>query len=102
MSLDGLGPSGLNRIHATSKTGKPATPAQKKLYDACKEFESVMLGMVFKQMRESVGSSDPLAKDSASKTYREMLDDETAKGMAKNGGIGLADGIYRQLQNTVK
>jgi flagellar protein FlgJ len=94
--------SRLNPVHALKPAGKPATPEQKKLWKACQDFESVMLGMVFKQMRESVGSADPLNQGQAAKTYREMLDDETAKNMAKSGGMGLADGIYRQLQNTVE
>lgn len=91
----------LSPVRAFTKPGKPETPEQKKLWNACQDFESVMLGQVFKQMRASVQASDPLNQGAANKTYREMLDDEVSKSMAKAGGLGLADAIYRQLHTTV-
>lgn len=95
-----LGPQAdrtLNPIRATKKPAPPNSPRQQKLMNACKEFESVMLGQVFKQMRQSVQANDPLNQGSANKTFHDMLDDETAKNMAHGGGIGLAESIYRQL-----
>jgi Rod binding domain-containing protein len=56
-----------------------------------------MLGQIFKQMRSSVQTSDPLNQGSANTTYREMLDTETAKNMSANGGIGLTESLFRQL-----
>ena len=92
----------LNASHALKATGKPTTPAQKKLMGACQDFESVMLGMVFKQMSNaSIDKKDPLNKGAGADTWRDMLSDERAKSMSKAGGIGLADGIYRQLANRV-
>ncbi|MNS53255.1 chemotactic signal-response protein CheL [compost metagenome] len=96
----GLGPQAdrtYNPVRATKKPAKPDSPEQQKLMKACREFESVMLGQVLKQMRSSVQSSDPLNQGAANDTFRSMLDDETAKNMAKGGGIGLAESIYRQL-----
>jgi flagellar protein FlgJ len=87
----------LNPIRGAKKPAAPSSPQQKKLMGACKEFESVMLSQVFKQMRQSVQTSDPLNQGSANKTFQDMLDDETSKNMAKGGGIGLAESIYRQL-----
>jgi flagellar protein FlgJ len=92
----------LNSFHALKPTGKPTTPEQKKLMGACQDFESVMLGMVFKQMNtSSIDKKDPLNKGVGADTWRDMLADERAKSMSKAGGIGLADGIYRQLANRV-
>lgn len=86
--------------HATKKTGKPESAEQKKLLKACQDFESVMLGTIFKQMSASTGG-DMLNQGAAAKQWREMLDDERAKSMAANGGLGLADAIYRQLADRV-
>jgi flagellar protein FlgJ len=92
----------LNAYHALKPTGKPTTPEQKKLMGACQDFESVMLGMVFKEMNSaSIDKKDPLNKGVGADTYRDMLADERSKAMSKAGGIGLADGIYRQLANRV-
>ena len=103
-----LGPVGdtplnnnLDPVRASKPLGKPITPAQKALWSTCQDFESVMLGMVLKQMRSTVQTSDPLGKGMANQTYREMLDDEMGKQMARSNGIGLAEGIYRQLKDTV-
>ena len=100
----GLGPASqdLSPIRASKKPAKPESKAQHELMKACKDFESVMLTQVFKQMRASVDSNDPLNQGAANKTYREMLDDEWGKSMAANGGIGLADAIYRQLSYGVE
>jgi peptidoglycan hydrolase FlgJ len=96
----GLGPQAdrtYNPIRAAKKAAKPDSPKQQQLMKQCREFEAVMLGQVLKQMRASVQSADPLNQGHANETFRGMLDDETSKSMAKNGGIGLAETIYRQL-----
>jgi flagellar protein FlgJ len=96
----GLGPQAdrtLNPMRALKKAAKPEGPEQQKLMKACREFESVMLGQVLKQMRATVQSSDPLNQGAANETFRGMLDDEMSKSMAHHGGIGLAESIYRQL-----
>lgn len=96
----GLGPQAdrtYNPIRATRKAKAPESPKQQALMKSCKDFESVMLGQVLKQMRASVQSSDPLNQGAANETFRGMLDDENAKSMARHGGIGLAEAIYRQL-----
>jgi flagellar protein FlgJ len=94
-----LGP--VHTATVPAHVGKPQTPEQKKLMGACKDFESVMLGMVFKQLDASTGKDDPLAKGAGADTWKDMLADERAKDMAKSGGLGLADSIYRQLANRV-
>ena len=95
------GADAFNPVRASKKPGKPTTDEEKKLHKACGEFESVMLGQVFKQMRASVQTSDPLNQGAANSTFREMFDDEMSKKMAENGGIGLADSLYRQLVLTL-
>ena len=92
----------LNPVRSIAPLGKPSTPQQKKLMGACQDFESVMLGMVFKQLDQMSGADkDPMTKGAGSETWRDMLSEERAKQMSKTGGIGLADSIYRQLANRV-
>ena len=69
-----------------------------KLKEACVHFESYFLNMMFKSMRKTVVSSDGIfAKSNAEKIFQEMFDEETSKKMAGQGGIGLADMMYKQL-----
>lgn len=98
-----LGPigseGGPSRGFAAAPSAKTAaaSPEQKKLRKACEEFESVMLGIVFKQMSASA-KGGMLDQSAANKTWRDMLEDERAKSMAQAGGIGLADSLYRELE----
>lgn len=101
LKLDNGADQPFNPVRASKKPGKPESAEEKKLHKACQEFESVMLGQVFKQMRASVQTSDPLNQGAANTTFREMLDEEMSKKMAANGGIGLTDNLYRQLVLTL-
>ncbi|MEB3285198.1 MAG: rod-binding protein [Candidatus Sericytochromatia bacterium] len=83
-------------LRSVKKMDPPKTPEQKKLWKTAKEFEGVMLGLVFKQMQASQGT-DLLGGGAANKTWKEMLSEERAKSLSQHGGLGLADAIYQQL-----
>lgn len=71
---------------------------EQELKEACVEFESYFLNMMFKSMRKTVVSGGGLfEKSNAEKMFQEMLDEELTNKMANEGGIGLADMMYKQL-----
>lgn len=75
-----------------------------ELKEACTEFESYFLNMMFKSMRKTVVSNGGIfGKSNAEKIFQDMLDEQMTYKMAKQGGIGLADMMYKQLsrQNNV-
>ena len=90
----------LGPIGAKAADLAQGNPEHKKLRKACEEFESVMLGIVFKQMSASA-KGGMLDQGQATKTWKDMLEDERAKNMAAAGGIGLADALYRDLVDRV-
>jgi flagellar protein FlgJ len=61
-----------------------------------KQFESLFINTMLKEMRKTVSRSDLLGSD-AMETYEQMFDQQIALGMAKAGGIGLAPFIEAQL-----
>jgi flagellar protein FlgJ len=67
-----------------------------KLKKTCQDMEAVFLNIMFTEMRKTVDKSK-LVDTSQEDIMRSMLDTEMTKNMAKAGGIGLADMIYRQL-----
>lgn len=67
-----------------------------KLKDSCREMEAVFLNIMLANMRKTVDKSK-LTDSSQEDMLTSMLDSETTKDMAKAGGIGLADMLYRQL-----
>lgn len=77
-------------LQRSAKAGDPGS-----LRAVAKQFESMLLTMMMKDMRASAGTS-PL--DSAgSKLFTEMLDQEYAQKIANGKGIGLADALVAQL-----
>ena len=69
----------------------------KKLKDACVQFEELMIGMIYKQMKATIIRADEEEKDPGRDIYEQWQDDALVKEMAKNGSFGLADMMYKQL-----
>jgi Rod binding domain-containing protein len=84
----------------------PLTPVQQKalagLHKATQQFEGVFLGMLFKQMRETVPQDGIFGKDSSStQTWTEMLDQQRAQSLASTGSLGIAKIMENQLRASV-
>ena len=70
----------------------------KKLREACEGFEAMFLSMMYKQMRATVPESELFGKKSnAIQIFEDMRDTELMNSVAKGGGIGIADMMYKQL-----
>jgi peptidoglycan hydrolase FlgJ len=77
---------------ATNATGD-ASAAQKTGQD----FESFFLSQVFESMFNGV-STDPMFGGGNGETvYRSLLLQEYSKVAAKNGGVGIADAVQREI-----
>lgn len=93
-------PSGAAQVQATGARVADNAPIDKKskLFEQCREFESIFVKMMLKEMRNSVDKQDSLLSGGwAEDIYSDMLDDEYSKSLAKNAGFGLADQLYKQL-----
>lgn len=73
---------------------------QKRLKNACVEFESVMTDYLLKSMRESVNRAEE--PDQAQDVYESLFDQAVSKKMANQDHGGLADVLYKQLAPLVK
>jgi flagellar protein FlgJ len=71
-----------------------------KLKATCKDLEAVFLNLMLSNMRKTVDKAT-LFDHSQEDMMTSMLDSEMTKDMAKAGGIGLADMLYRQLHPSV-
>lgn len=72
-----------------------------KLKAACADLEAVFLNLLLTQMRRTVPKDKLMGGGHQEEIMQSMLDGETTKNMAKAGGIGLADMMYRQLSPNV-
>jgi flagellar protein FlgJ len=68
-----------------------------KIREAATQFESLMIGQVFKTIHEDdegwLGTGD----DQSASSAMSMADDYLAQSISKGGGLGLAKMIARQL-----
>lgn len=64
-----------------------------KIEEAAKEFESVFIAEMLRPMFETVETNELFGGGNGEDTWKGMLVDEYGKGIAKAGGIGLADHI---------
>ncbi|NLF43410.1 MAG: flagellar biosynthesis protein FlgJ [Bacteroidales bacterium] len=75
---------------------------ENELMKACKEFEGILLNIVYKQMKATVPKTNLIPSDSGREIFEEMLDEEIAKEASQGSGLGLADELYKQLSRTLK
>ncbi|MCK9294730.1 MAG: rod-binding protein [Desulfobulbaceae bacterium] len=75
---------------------------KKKLLDACKDFEAILLNKMLSSMRESIPEGGLFEKSYGEKIYQSMLDEEMTKEWAHGKGMGIGELLYKQLSRTIK
>jgi peptidoglycan hydrolase FlgJ len=80
----------------TGRDAKPGT-LKGKARAAAEDFESVFLQTMIGEMFQGLGKDGPLGEGEAGGAWRSMLVQEYAGTIAKSGGIGLADSVYRDI-----
>ena len=81
----------------TKKTQVKDSAYIAQLQKVSRDFESIFLSYMLKQMRRTVPESTLIEKSVAKDIFYEMHDEEIAKELAKAGGIGLGAILYKQL-----
>lgn len=69
---------------------------KEKLKEACREFESIMLKTLYKQMKATIPKGGLFEESNAREIFEDMLDDELMKQCSIRG-VGIADMMYKQL-----
>ena len=77
--------------------GKLSAAGQAKAHAAAKDFEAVFLNSMFQHMFTGIDGDGPFGGQGATGVWRSVLTDQYAKSIAKAGGIGIADQVYRSL-----
>lgn len=76
-----------------------ASKDDKKLKEACSEFEGILLQMMYKSMKDTVPKSDLIPEQSGRQIFESMLDEEIVRNASKNRTYGLAEAMYKQLKS---
>lgn len=85
-------------LQAKTRRGEEAAELDKqRLKQAAREFESLFLEQMVKEMRNATPKAELLGREKGHELFQEMLDGEFVRLMTDSGGIGLADFIVRSL-----
>ncbi len=69
----------------------------RSMREAAEDFEAVFLSQMLAPVFENLGKDPLMGGGYAGQVYQSMLVDELGRSMAKAGGVGLADAVYREL-----
>jgi len=91
----------ISAVLDAAKAHAPLTAAKTKNQTAARttaeNFEAVFLGTMFQHMFTETDGEGPMGGGVGVGVWRSFLTDEFSKSFAKNGGIGLAEPVYRSL-----
>lgn len=83
--------------NAMPAAGKLSAATKAKAKSSSEDFEAVFLNSMFQQMFTGIDGEGPFGGSGATGVWRSFLTDEYSKTLAKRGGIGIADHVYKSL-----
>lgn len=66
---------------------------------AAEDLEAVFLTTLLESMFAGVATDGPFGGGHGESVYRSMMNEQYAKAITQNGGIGIADSMYREIIN---
>lgn len=84
-------------IQTTVPTSPLKGDAKARARQSAEDYEAMFLSTMMKHMFPAVDAKDPFRAGNAEETWRGMLIDQYGKSIAKSGGIGVADTVYREM-----
>ena len=96
LEKSGLLKTGLAFLQPMPEDAK-LTAEQRKLKTLAREMESLFVNQMLSTMRNVHLAKDPLDGGSAGTMFRELLDTEYSRQMARRGSLGLSETIYKEF-----
>ncbi len=75
----------------------PREKQTKSLEEACRNFESIFVQYMLKEMRQTVPQNGLISGGRAEQMYTSLLDGEMAKAISTQRGMGLSAILYEQF-----
>ncbi|NBI06017.1 rod-binding protein [Senegalia massiliensis] len=86
----------------TQKIETQKTKDQEILLEACKDFEAIFTGIMFKEMNKTVMESNFTEKSRGREIFTDMFHEELAnEASSGENGIGIARMLYNQMKNRI-
>jgi peptidoglycan hydrolase FlgJ len=94
LSLDpSLATMSLGNLAATPRTAASTARAREQ----SQELEATFMSTMFQSMFTGIEGDGPMGSSTGVAPWRSFLTQEYAKSFVKQGGVGLADHVYRSL-----
>jgi Rod binding domain-containing protein len=84
-------------LELTKALTRVSPQMQAKTKTKAQDFEAVFLNSMFSQMTTDVKGDGPFGNTPSTGVWRSMMTEEYSKSIAKAGGIGIANDVYRTL-----
>ena len=84
-------------LEAAARRAGAQSADDKKLFEACQDFEAIFIKQMLDVMRKTVHKTGLLDGGAAEEIFEDMLYDEYAAEMARTARFGLAETMYGQL-----
>ena len=75
----------------------PSEARKASIRQAAEQFESVFLAQMMAPMFEGLGEDELFGGGPSTKIYKSMMVQEYGKAIARNGGVGIADAVEREI-----
>lgn len=89
------------RLGALRKGKQSRETEMERLGKVAKEFETLMVEMMIKSMRQNVPESPIFGESNAREIFQDMLDGEYARLMVARRGFGISESLVRQLSKNL-
>ncbi|MBI4830281.1 MAG: rod-binding protein [Candidatus Lindowbacteria bacterium] len=87
----------LQYLRIPDKSSQP-----QRLRAAAQELEAYFLHMLMREMRKTVPKNPILNGGKAEEIFQDFLDEEIAGELGRSNQLGLADLIYKSLEDSIK
>jgi Rod binding domain-containing protein len=88
---------GMTALQAAQVRTPAATGTKAVIENKAQEFEGVFLAQMLGQMFEGISTEGPFGGGQGEQMFRSLMMDEYGKQIAKQGGIGIATSVTREL-----
>ena len=76
----------------------PNVDDDKKLKDACRDFEGILIHQMLKSMRKTLSNDDIFGKSMGKEVYQSMYDQALSEMIARgDNNLGIGDSLYEEL-----
>ncbi|UTW54186.1 rod-binding protein [Kordiimonas sp. SCSIO 12610] len=89
--------SKLSAARANIELAKTNGESEKAARAAAEQFEAVFISQFLSPIFETLPTDGPFGGGHAESVYRGFMVEELGKSIAKNGGFGIADTVYKEI-----